>query len=102
MKDAWRADHSRVHPEFEVYHRLATKRVDFVAIMLAGGDMCDQHTRSQEMISKDDAPLRRIHTRLVLKEIGETIEAAEHSQRFYNTVLDTFQGLYMCFSDVRE
>ena len=97
VKDAWRADHSRVHPKFEVYHRLATKGVEHVATMLAGGDMGDQHTRSQEMISKDDKPLRRIHTRLVLKEIGEPIETAEDSRQFFETVIDAFEGLYAFF-----
>ncbi|KIP03555.1 hypothetical protein PHLGIDRAFT_496602, partial [Phlebiopsis gigantea 11061_1 CR5-6] len=77
LKDYWRA--ADTHSEVETYHRLLQHGVRNVATAIAGGDVIGAHgvqkTLSQRFFDGDrvDVP-ERIHTRLVLKEIGRPLE----------------------------
>ena len=80
MKDSWRVDHDDIHPEHEVYERLAEKGVRNIPTCLGGEDVGEnmwQCTRipSDRKTETDQAgpqkPLRcaRGHYRLFIKEV---------------------------------
>ncbi|KAH8100081.1 hypothetical protein BXZ70DRAFT_203982 [Cristinia sonorae] len=98
LKDAWRADADGVHPEIEVYKRfegLATP-IAGIATVSCGGDMHNaigsrriarQETKAQAWFP-GYAP--RIHTRIVLNEVGIPLRDYEHSFELCCVVYDAF------------
>lgn len=91
LKDQWRANAEGCHPELETYKRLKQANVSHVATAIAGGDVLDprtgspQRTVSQIYLEKYSrtpdlpVPVERIHTRLVLREVGRPLEKYRHS-----------------------
>ncbi|EKM57016.1 uncharacterized protein PHACADRAFT_254482 [Phanerochaete carnosa HHB-10118-sp] len=80
LKDQWRSSVRR--SELDVYMRLHENGVRCIATPIAGGDVCGmlrspQYTKAQRYLappSKQPA-LMRIHTRLVVEEVGKPLEA---------------------------
>ncbi|TCD60022.1 hypothetical protein EIP91_010864, partial [Steccherinum ochraceum] len=80
LKDSWRPDSDLIHTELKIYEDLKANSVRNVATVLCGGDVCSVPTVSQKTVSQKtvthyfregtDNVLCRVHTRLVLKEIG--------------------------------
>ncbi|KAH8100113.1 hypothetical protein BXZ70DRAFT_206800 [Cristinia sonorae] len=93
LKDSWRPDSPDVHPELEVYEKfgsvdppipcLATVCCGGDVFHLIGGERVKQATRTQEWI-----PLyhSRIHTRIVLNEVGLPLKAYTNSRELCNIV----------------
>ncbi|KAH8100078.1 hypothetical protein BXZ70DRAFT_893972 [Cristinia sonorae] len=96
LKDAWRADADGVHPEIDVYKRLESLATPIagIATVLCGGDMYNAvHSKGrplrQETRTKAGyAP--RIHTRIVLNEVGIPLRDYEHSFELCCVVYDAF------------
>ncbi|CAL1715122.1 unnamed protein product [Somion occarium] len=94
LKDAWRSDSLNSHPEWEIYSKLKNANVKNIATMRCGGDVYNpklQCTLSQDYIS---SPLlkRRIHSRLIINEIGFPLDAYETSRILIYIVLCAFQA----------
>ncbi|KAH8100064.1 hypothetical protein BXZ70DRAFT_1065138 [Cristinia sonorae] len=100
LKDAWRADADGVHPEIDVYKRfegLATP-IAGIATVSCGGDMHNavgskrrvrQETKTQAWLP-GYAP--RIHTRIVLNEVGIPLRDYQHSFELCSIVFDAFSA----------
>ncbi|EKM49436.1 uncharacterized protein PHACADRAFT_201696 [Phanerochaete carnosa HHB-10118-sp] len=79
LKDQWRSSVRR--SELDVYTRLHKNGVRCIATPIAGGDVCGmlrspQYTKTQRYLappSKQPA-LMRIHTRIVVEEVGRPLE----------------------------
>ena len=72
LKDSWRLDLDRIRPEHEVYERLRSKGVSYIATCLAHEDVPSNGTCQCTTVHLyfDQAPRpRRRHYRLLLKEV---------------------------------
>ncbi|KZT64569.1 hypothetical protein DAEQUDRAFT_769561 [Daedalea quercina L-15889] len=92
FKECWRLDAPTYHPEGEVYLRLHSKNVPYIATPVAAGDVCDatdgMHcTRAQEFLP--GVPPKLIQYRIILKEIGKPLEE-------YETSLGLVSAMYCC------
>ncbi|EKM56998.1 uncharacterized protein PHACADRAFT_208163 [Phanerochaete carnosa HHB-10118-sp] len=77
FKDQWRCV-TRPYTELDAYVRLHAHNVSFIATPVAGGDIDDQLTISQQHmthLSEEWRPSVRVHTRLVTKEVGKLLES---------------------------
>ena len=81
FKEQWRANAEGANPELETYLRLRQHGVQFVATLVAGGDVVNPRsgevnkTVSQRYFDKQGIDLsERIQTRIVLKEVGRPLE----------------------------
>lgn len=95
LKDAWRANCPEIHPELETYLKLNNEGVCNVPTALGGGDVggaTKQRTVTQEYISGPDAPLERLHSRLILQELGRPLDSYADSAELMLVVLCAFQG----------
>ncbi|CAL1715251.1 unnamed protein product [Somion occarium] len=92
LKDSWRVVSEHSHPEWEVYERLKSSNVQNIATIRCGGDVHDctiQSTSSQDLIT--GCRLKgRIHSRLVINEIGFPLETYETSFELIFIVLSAF------------
>ncbi|KAM5541461.1 hypothetical protein V8D89_005015 [Ganoderma adspersum] len=77
LKDSWRpCVPGRTRPEHLVYERLKRKGVkstDGIATFICGGDVGGtraQRTRVQDDLPEKNRPVRRVHYRLVIEDIG--------------------------------
>ncbi|TCD60476.1 hypothetical protein EIP91_010024 [Steccherinum ochraceum] len=76
LKDTWRPESDLIPQELKVYEDLSHHKVAHVATVWCGGDVCAapgqtvQRTLSHEFRDVDAQILPRIHTRIVLVEIG--------------------------------
>lgn len=76
LKDQWRAE-TRARTEIETYRRLHRHKVPCIATPVAGGDIPTHRTETQNKLGhlpKTKRPVRRIHTRLVTKDVGLPLE----------------------------
>jgi hypothetical protein len=86
FKDQWRPGNCK-HTELETYQELHKHKVKCIATVLAGGDVIDnetvtvQATISQRYLKmpKRKTPVPRIHTRLVTKEVGRSLDDYDDS-----------------------
>lgn len=104
LKDQWRSHAKSNHPELETYRRLEKHNVSFVATAIAGGDVIDprtggpQTTVSQKYLEKyshmpDSAvPTARIHTRLVVHQVGRPLEEYRNSIELIWICLQALSG----------
>lgn len=85
LKDQWRTNCRGSHPELETYAHLNKHNVSRVATAIAGGDVEEENhgvhrTVSQEYIKRYrnsadvQIPVERIHTRVVLREVGRPMD----------------------------
>lgn len=87
LKDQWRTNARGCHPELETYARLKKYNVTRVATAIAGGDVDggSQRTVSQIFMKRYresqgiQVPAERIHTRIVLREIGRPLDQYANS-----------------------
>ncbi|TFY60527.1 hypothetical protein EVJ58_g5096, partial [Rhodofomes roseus] len=94
-KECWRMDTPTSHPEGEVYLRLHSQNVNYIATPVAAGDVCDEYgnvhcTRSQEFIEGSDPML--IHYRLILEEIAQPLKEYESSYQLVVVMYCCLQG----------
>ncbi|GJE86483.1 hypothetical protein PsYK624_025630 [Phanerochaete sordida] len=95
FKDQWRAP-ARRHTELEVYRHLHANAVQFIATPVAGGDVVEpvaegeddgfavpQETLAHRYIA---CTARRIHTRLVTKEVGRVLEDYTNAHELLNAI----------------
>ncbi|KAH9936633.1 uncharacterized protein B0H18DRAFT_1101093 [Fomitopsis serialis] len=81
-KEYWRTDTPTSHPEGDVYLRLHSKNVSFIATPIAAGDVRNKygtvhHTRAQEFTGESDRML--VQYRLILKEIAQPLKEYTNS-----------------------
>lgn len=103
MKEQWRANAVGVHPEVETYLRLRKHGVRYVATVVAGGDVVDsiglQKTVSQRFFDKEGIVMsERIHTRLVIKEVGRPLESYAFSGDLIAIVREALIGQELLIS----
>ncbi|TFY58048.1 hypothetical protein EVJ58_g6657 [Rhodofomes roseus] len=90
-KECWRTDTPTSHPEGEVYLRLHSKNVSYIATPIAAGDVHGKNgahrTRTQEF-TKGSNPML-IQYRLILEEIARPLTS-------YKTSSELITALYLC------
>ena len=78
LKDYWYAVHETVHPETDVYRKLKEAKVQFVATLVAGGDVEDdsgkQETFTRDLLSTNPNNSILRHHRFVVKQLGRKLE----------------------------
>ncbi|KAI0792916.1 hypothetical protein C8Q75DRAFT_731483 [Abortiporus biennis] len=80
LKDCWRYDDERYHPELEVYKRLQAANVENIAKVDGGGDVVDaqgvpQVTAAHEYISVLETEyLALVHYRLLIRQLGTPLK----------------------------
>ncbi|OBZ73979.1 hypothetical protein A0H81_06531 [Grifola frondosa] len=83
LKDTWRPVSANIRTEGEVYERIHSKGVRYIATVLHCGDVGGtqpQQTLTQEWIREDHPSiLCQNHYRLVFAEIGRPLQTYEHS-----------------------
>ncbi|KAH9841735.1 uncharacterized protein C8Q71DRAFT_738543 [Rhodofomes roseus] len=96
-KECWRTDAPTSHPEGEVYLRLHSKNVSYIATPVAAGDVRGKNgahrTRTQEFTKGSDPML--VHYRLILEEIAQPLKE-------YRTSYQLVMGLYQCLQAHEE
>ena len=100
MKEQWRANAVGVHPEIETYQRLHKHNVQYVATVIAGGDVVGPRgvhkTITQRYFDKEGVDLpERIQTRIVLKEVGRPLESYADSSELLSILSTAFRGTLM-------
>lgn len=100
LKDSWRPDSELIHPELEVYEKLLKYKVSYVATVRCGGDVrIDpkqpvQTTHSHQFRTADQNVHPRIHTRLVLEEIGIPLHQYRDSEELCTAVGYALIGMW--------
>lgn len=110
LKDSWRTDAQNVHPELEVYCRLKaaiTPPVEGLASVCCGGDLKEpvypasdaevtyksQATETQEFSGTNQyVYYPRVHTRIVLNEVGIPLKHYKDSKELCAAVMTAFYG----------
>lgn len=110
LKDSWRTDARDVHPELEVYHKLKTSiipRAPGLATIRCGGDLEEpvdsvsdtevkykpQITQTQTFSGLDQhVYYPRVHTRIVLNEVGIPLKHYKDSNELCIAVMVAFNG----------
>ncbi|KAH8100105.1 hypothetical protein BXZ70DRAFT_206066 [Cristinia sonorae] len=103
LKDSWRTDSPGVHPEMEVYERLssASPRIPHIASVCCGGDLPDHLGVKQVTRTQEHVPVYhpRIHTRIVLNEVGIPLKEYINSHELCYVVTGAFiahAGAWKC------
>ncbi|KAH8100095.1 hypothetical protein BXZ70DRAFT_205562 [Cristinia sonorae] len=103
LKDSWRTDSPGVHPEMEVYEKLssASPRIPHIASVCCGGDLPDHLGVKQVTRTQEHVPVYhpRIHTRIVLNEVGIPLKEYINSRELCSVVTDAFiahAGAWKC------
>lgn len=100
LKDSWRPDSSRIHSELDVYKKLESRHITGIATVHCGGDLrcrnadgslIPQTTVTQSLPGATEY-LRRIHTRIVLNEVGIPLAQYIHSRELCRTIAVAFFG----------
>lgn len=96
LKDVWRANSPRIRSELKTYIALNTAGVQYVPTILGGGDvggLQPQHTLTQEYLNSPSIPLERLHSRLILLEIGRPLKSYENSTGLIFYTYDALVGM---------
>lgn len=97
LKDTWRPNSEKIHPELDVYERLKKHDVRYIATAIGGGDVRDpelQRTLTQRYM--DDIPrppLERFHYRLVIEELGRPLDTYELAAYMIVAVFNALRGM---------
>ena len=101
LKDYWRPDSPKILSELSIYKILERHNIPGIATVLCGGDLVVhhdkhgvpvyQHSRTQELPTAE-SQLRRIHTRIVLREVGIPLEQYFTGQELCIVLLFGFNG----------
>ncbi|TCD61654.1 hypothetical protein EIP91_008122 [Steccherinum ochraceum] len=100
LKASWRADSEEIRSELEVYKHLEPFKIRGIATVVCGGDLpasTDQDcTQLQSTETQNAHPSRiylpRIHTRLVLKEIGVPLKYFDDFEELSQTVFWAYKA----------
>ncbi|KAJ3476563.1 hypothetical protein NLI96_g11074 [Meripilus lineatus] len=94
MKDGWRL--SKDHPEWETYRVLKIHGVPHIAALVAGCDVNQQATITQDMINANDLDSNwvegRVHCRIVTEEVGAALTEYQNSAELCTLVFSAFEG----------
>ena len=103
LKDSWRpCVPGRTRPEHLVYERLKRKGVkptDGIATLICGGDVGGtraQRTRVQDDLPEKNRPVRRIHYRLVIEDIGLPLNKFYNFADLSGIFAEALRGLSSC------
>ena len=101
LKDSWRPyAPTRTRPEHLVYKRLKRRNVeatDGIATMICGGDVggaLAQKTRVEKDLPALNRPVRRIHYRLVIEDIGLPLSEFESFSELSAIFVDALRGAW--------
>ncbi|KAJ3559199.1 hypothetical protein NM688_g481 [Phlebia brevispora] len=97
LKDYWRPDSSRIHPELETYKLLQQHSVSYVAYPIAGGDVGGpraQSTQNEAYLTKgpQSSPLKRIHYRVVSSRVGRPLDSYTSSAEMIAVVFHALRA----------
>lgn len=96
IKDYWRPDTDAVRKELDVYANLKFCDVSHVATAIGGGDVGEnQGSLTQgymQVVAGCPVPLRRVHCRLVLKEVGRPLDTYEDQGVLMGVLYDAVTG----------
>ncbi|KZT63787.1 hypothetical protein DAEQUDRAFT_88447, partial [Daedalea quercina L-15889] len=89
LKQYWRLDFQTHHPEGEVYMRLHSKKVEYIATPIAAGDVrpCGgepQCTRTQEFLP--GTPPKLIQYRLIVEEVAAPLKNYANSRQLVGVI----------------
>ncbi|KAJ3543935.1 hypothetical protein NM688_g5800 [Phlebia brevispora] len=101
LKDSWRPDSRSIQPEFETYKILKEKQVQHVATALGGGDVGAPHpqkTINQDCFDPRVRPTKRVHHRIVLREVGEPLADYKSSIEMISVVYDAVVGHFQAWN----
>ena len=95
IKQYWRLDSPTHHPEGEVYMRLHSKKVQFIATLIAAGDVRPigedaQRTRTQEFLP--GSPAKLIQYRLIVEEVATPLSNYSDSQELVGVIYHAILG----------
>ncbi|KAI0689809.1 hypothetical protein C8T65DRAFT_766104 [Cerioporus squamosus] len=107
VKDSWRTESPSRHSELEIYHRLwdgeesQSVSKTHIPTVLGGGDVSVvskygesvQRTRTQDLVDDVEPNLPRVHSRIVMKEIGRRLTDFEHVYELGSGVYGALQGM---------
>ncbi|EKM56600.1 uncharacterized protein PHACADRAFT_207804 [Phanerochaete carnosa HHB-10118-sp] len=92
FKDQWRCA-ARPHTELDAYMRLHKHHVTYIATPVAGGDVMEHRTVTQDYLAHladSWRPSERVHTRLVTKEVGRLLETYKDSWELLRVCTEAF------------
>jgi hypothetical protein len=92
MKDYWRPRSKKIYTELAAYERLQEKKVRHVATAIAGGDVGDQKTVTDEYMEEKMRPLEHVHCRLVLKELARPLSDYNYSSEMIVLIYHALEG----------
>lgn len=93
LKDTWRPDSTRIRTEKEIYIHLHKHRVRNIATLICGGDVGEKQQRTlTQDFEGEDGYGARIHYRLVVKQIGRSLEDYKKSREMVLALQDAIIG----------
>jgi hypothetical protein len=98
LKDQWRPYARNAIPEWKIYERLHQAGVKRIATCIAGGDVGPrgqaQSTVSETFINRGRIKtlVQRVHTRLITKEIGRSLETYTDAAELFTVISHAFLG----------
>ncbi len=107
VKDSWRTESDRLHSELEIYHQLwsgqesQSVEVTHIPTVLGGGDVSIvtgngesvQRTHTQKYADDETPRPGRVHSRIVIKEIGRRLKDFEHVYELGRGIYGALQGM---------
>ena len=110
VKDSWRAESSRLCSEMDVYYELWRDETSHdvkethIPTILAGGNVRDvknggsvQSTCTQDLVRLTVPETPRVHSRIVMKEIGRRLKDFEHPFELANGIYGALLGTISSF-----
>ena len=102
VKDSWRADSPRLCSEMEIYYELWRDEESHdveqthIPTALGGGDVRNlkknQRTLTQGLVVLPTSEVPRVHSRIVIKEIGRRLKDFEHPFELANGIYGALLG----------
>ncbi|GJE90338.1 fungal protein kinase-domain containing protein [Phanerochaete sordida] len=102
IKDFWYPEGTRT--ELANYQLLHEKQVPHIATVLAGGDVggdTPQTTLNQEFFPVDRRPSKRVHTRIVMAEVGRRLETYGDQMELLRCTNHAFQAHKFAYENAR-
>ena len=95
IKDYWRPESDGVRKELDTYANLRFCGVQFVPTAIGGGDVGHhQVTFTQDYMNQSTVPLRKVHCRIVLKEVGRPLITYENSRTLMTAICFAIRGQF--------
>ena len=97
LKDQWRTYSPETRPEWRTYQRLQNKKITYIATAIAGGDIgppgCPQRTKADKLHIKKIGVVERVHSRLIVREIGKPLEEYKDSVELLRVCVHVLSGM---------